>query len=359
MGKTKRAGRTQRGKKQGRQITLDGRLEPSAMPEASRPMLCSLANEPPDWPGWIFEDKLDGLRILARFDGRELMLLSRNGKSQNVAFPDVVQVLEAALKRPFIVDGEVVCFDADGRTSFRELQQRFHLQNVIEVAYRAKKHPAFVYLFDVLYIDHFDVTSLMLSERKELLQTTFSPSDRVRLTSSLDKNGTTFWRQACREGREGIVCKRLDSLYVATRSDAWVKVKCIGRQELVIGGWTDPQRSRAGLGALLVGYYSDDGRCLIYAGKVGTGFTRETLLDLRALLKPLGQARSTFGEGAPRRGPAVHWVEPRLVAEITFGEWTQNGLLVQPRFEGLRTDKKPKECRRERPGTGPRRASAQ
>jgi bifunctional non-homologous end joining protein LigD len=128
-----------------------------------------------------------------------------------------------------------------------------------------------------------------------------------------------------------------------------VKVKCIGRQEFAIGGFTDPQRSRVGMGALLVGYYSDDGKRLIYAGKVGTGYTRETLLELRERLDRLEQKESPFDESAPPHGGHVHWVRPRLVAEIAFGEWTQNGLLRQPRFEGLRTDKKPRECKRERP----------
>jgi bifunctional non-homologous end joining protein LigD len=136
---------------------------------------------------------------------------------------------------------------------------------------------------------------------------------------------------------------------VSGRSGWWVKIKCLGRQEFVVAGFTDPQRSRVGLGALLVGYYSDDGKRLIYAGKVGTGYTRETLLDLRRRLDKLEQEEIPFDEGQPPRGSNVHWVRPQLVAEIAFGEWTQNGLLRQPRFEGLGPDKKPHECRRERP----------
>src|SRR5205823_3069837 len=149
---------------------------------------------------------------------------------------------------------------------------------------------------------------------------------------------------ACRNGDEGIIGKLATARYVAGRSAAWVKIKCLGRQEFVVGGFTDPQRSRVGLGALLVGYYHGDR--LAYAGKVGTGYTRETLLDLRRRLDQLERSTSPFDGDAAPDGPGVHWVRPELVAEIGFGEWTQNGLLRQPRFEGLRTDKSPKQIRR-------------
>jgi bifunctional non-homologous end joining protein LigD len=311
-------------------------------------MLCTLVAEPFDNPAWTFEPKYDGLRVLGRFDGRELTLLSRNQASQNLQFPDVVAALRDGLDRPAVVDGEVVCFDPRGHSSFRSLQQRFHLKDAREVEARMKQYPAYLYLFDVLHVDGYDVTSLPLRERKELLRRLVHWSDRVRWTESQPGEGRALWRQACREGDEGIIGKHLDSPYVAARSPWWVKIKCVGRQEFVIGGFTDPQRSRVGLGALLVGYYGEDGR-LTYAGKVGTGYTREALLDLRERLDRLAQRRSPFEEGDPPAGPQVHWVQPRLVAEIAFGEWTQHGLLRQPRFEGLRPDKRPQECRRERP----------
>jgi bifunctional non-homologous end joining protein LigD len=171
----------------------------------------------------------------------------------------------------------------------------------------------------------------------------------VRWTEYQTEHGTRLFRQACRQGSEGIIGKQLTSRYTAGRSAAWVKTKCIGRQEFVMGGFTDPQRSRVGLGALLVGYYDEDGKQLIYAGKVGTGYTRETLLDLRRRLDRLEQDTTPFADGEAPHGEHVHWVRPRLVAEIAFAEWTQNGLLRQPRFEGLRPDKSPHECRRERP----------
>jgi bifunctional non-homologous end joining protein LigD len=320
-----------------------------AKPPDFAPMLCTLVAQPFDNADWIFEPKYDGLRVLGRFDGAELVLLSRNNQSQNFQFPDVADALRESLARPAVVDGEVVCFDEHGGTSFRALQQRFHLKDVAEVRARMRKYPAYLHLFDILYLDGDDLTGRPLEERKRLLRDAVRWSDRVRWTEFERANGTALWRQACRAGEEGIIGKHLQSRYPGGRSDRWVKVKCIGKQEFVIGGFTDPQRSRVGLGALLVGYYSDDGKQLRYAGKVGTGYTRETLLDLRERLGRMEQRESPFDEGEPPRGEHVHWVRPRLVAEIAFGEWTQNGLLRQPRFEGLRPDKAPRDCRRERP----------
>jgi len=324
------------------------RRQRAALPDVAGPMLCTLVGEPFDNPDWLFEPKFDGLRVLVRFDGRELTLLSRNDQAQNFQFPDVAEALRAALPRPMIVDGEVVCFDERGRTSFRALQQRFHLKDAAEVRARAGRHPAFIHLFDILYLDGRDLTGLPLAERKELLKRAVRWSERVLWTEHERGGGKALWERACRAGEEGIIGKDARSRYVAGRSSAWVKVKCVGRQEFVIGGFTDPQRSRVGLGALLVGYHDEDHR-LRYAGKVGTGYTREDLLDLRRRLEKREQSEAPFEGDELPRGEHVHWVRPELVAEIAFAEWTQNGLLRQPRFEGLRTDKAPREVRRERP----------
>jgi bifunctional non-homologous end joining protein LigD len=310
-------------------------------------MLCTLVDAAFDGPDRTFEPKFDGLRVLARFDGDSLTLLSRNNKPQESRFPEIVDGLRRALRAPAILDGEIVCLDASGKTSFRELQQRFHLDDAAEIRRRMERHPAYLYVFDILDLGRPDATRLPLSRRQELLDEAVAWSDRIRRTASVPGRGIEAWERACEAAEEGIVGKRLDSLYVAGRSDAWVKIKCIGRQEFVIAGWTDPQRSRVGLGALLVGYYEGDR--LRYAGKVGTGYTHEVLLDLRKRFEGLGQKDNPFDDGEPPLGEAVHWVEPGLVAEIAFAEWTQNGLLRQPRYEGLRPDKKAIECRRERP----------
>jgi DNA ligase D-like protein (predicted ligase) len=331
--------------------TLGQRLQPAPMPGRLDPMLCTLIAAPFDDRAWIFGPKYDGLRVLACFDGRELTLLSRNHALQNFEFPDVVAALRDSLIRPSIVDGEVVCLDEHGRSSFRALQQRFHLTNAREIAIRMQQHPASLYLFDLLYVDGYDMRSLPLKDRKVLLREAVHWSHQVRWTRYQAEHGTALWRQACREESEGIIGKHLDRPYAGKRSSWWVKIKCVGRQEFVGGGFTDPQRLRVGLGALLIGYYSDDGQRLIYAGKVGTGYTRQGLLDLRARLDALEQRVSPFDAGDPPHGSQVHWVTPQLVVEITFHEWTQNGMLRQPPFEGLRPDKSPRECRRERPRT--------
>src|SRR5207247_2092509 len=211
-------------------------------------------------------------------------------------------------RRPALVDGEVVCLDEHGESSFRLLQQRFHIQDAIKGQARMRLFPAHIYLFDVLYTDGYDVRNEPLEVRKSLLRDAVRWSERVRWTPFEREEGTRLWRDACAHGREGIIGKQRHSRYIGGRSSAWAKIKCLGRQEFVIGGFTEPQRSRVGLGALLVGYYSDDGKRLIYAGKVGTGYSNEMLVDLRRRLDKLERAGSPVDEGDPPRGPGVHWV---------------------------------------------------
>lgn len=328
---------------------LAGRLEQRSLPPRPEPMLCTLVGQSFDHPDWLFEPKYDGLRVLARFDGRKLTLLSRNSRPQEFQFPEIVEALSRAVSMPILLDGEIVCFDERRRISFRALQQRFHLRDAEEVSARMKAHPASIFLFDILYFDRFDLTGLELGERKKILKSSVRWSRRVLWTPFVVGRGRALLAAACRQGNEGIIGKHRHSLYAGGRSDRWVKLKCIGRQEFVIGGFTDPRRSRVGLGALLVGHY--DGDALVYAGKVGTGFTDEMLVDLRQGLDRIEQAKSPFTAG--ELPPAAHWVRPKLVAQIAFAEWTQNGLLRQPRYEGLRRDKAPKDCRRERPKLAP------
>jgi DNA ligase D-like protein (predicted ligase) len=320
-----------------------------SLPAHVQPMLCALVADAFDDPDWIFEPKLDGLRVIARFDGRQINLLSRNDKPQERAFPDIVNALRKAVSRPIILDGEIVCLDERGRSSFRALQQRFHLENQAVIAQRARDYPAYFYVFDILFLDGEDLRDRPLRERKQVLRKALRWNARVRWTEHVRRKGIETLRRACREGREGVVAKRLDSPYVSARSGAWLKIKCSGRQEFAIGGFTDPQRSRIGLGALLVGYYSDDGKSFIYAGKVGTGFTNQMLTDLRRRLEKMEVNSSPFTRGEPPTGEHVHWVKPKLLAEIAFAEWTRHALLRQPRFEGLREDKPASAARRERP----------
>jgi DNA ligase D-like protein (predicted ligase) len=311
-------------------------------------MLCQLVKEPFDSNEWIFEPKLDGLRVLCRCEGKSIQLLSRNQLPQEAQFPEIVAGLRKAVKKPALLDGEVVCLDERGRSSFRALQQRFHIQDMGVVARRLKLYPAYLYVFDALYLGEEDLRSLPLRERKKRLKSAIRWNNAIRFTPPTPGKGVAMLREACKNAEEGIVAKRLDSLYTGERSGSWLKIKCSGRQEFVIGGFTEPQKSRVGLGALLVGYFSDDNKKFHYAGKVGTGFNNELLRDLRKRLDPLIQEENPFANRRGPRGGQVHYVKPSLVAEVEYSEWTQHDLLRHPRFEGLRRDKKAKDVHREK-----------
>jgi bifunctional non-homologous end joining protein LigD len=297
------------------------------------PMKAVLTDERFSEAGWIFERKLDGIRCLAfKADGR-VRLRSRNDLSLNGRFPEIVAALEAAPVSDVVLDGEIVAFDG-AQTSFARLQQR-----------GMRPARAFYYVFDILRLDGEDVTDEPLRARKALLRRTLVFADPIRMTVHRNRDGEAFFAEACRNGWEGVIAKRADSPYTHGRSRDWLKFKCSAQQELVIGGYTAPRGSRTDLGALLLGYY--DGRDLRYAGKVGTGFTRATLSDLAERLAPLRRATSPFADEVRER--TATWVEPRLVAQIGFSEWTRDGRLRHPRFLGLREDKAAREVVRETP----------
>jgi bifunctional non-homologous end joining protein LigD len=242
-----------RSRSRGPTVRLAGGLRPSPLADAPIPMPAALAAEPFDHPDWITEPKYDGLRVLVRFDGEDVALISRNGKSQDFQFPEAAGAIRDALDHPAILDSEIVCFDDRGRTSFRALQRRFHLLEEGDIRDRAEKYPAYIYLFDILYFDQLDVTSLPLSERKGVLRAAVRWSNVVRETPFRRGHGGDALAAAYRTAEERILAKDSNAPYTAGRGVGWVKVKCAGRQESVIGGFTDPQRSRVGLGALLVG----------------------------------------------------------------------------------------------------------
>jgi bifunctional non-homologous end joining protein LigD len=298
-------------------------------------MKAVLWDEPFSDPGWIFERKLDGVRCLAHRDAGAVRLLSRTDREMNAQYPELVTALEAEPCEDFVVDGEVVAFGGRGVTSFSRLQRR-HRERVA----------VFLYVFDVLRLDGEDVRERPLRERKALLRRSLRFEGHVRYSQHRNEQGEAMYREACRKGLEGIMAKRADSPYRATRSSDWRKLKCNAEQELVIGGFTAPQGSRTDFGALLVGYY-DDGE-LSYAGKVGTGFDQATLRDLGERLRGLVRDDAPFVDVHPiPRG--TQWVEPELVAQIGFTEWTRDGRLRHPRYLGLRDDKAAREVVRERP----------
>ena len=298
-------------------------------------MKAVLADAPFSDPNWIFERKLDGIRCLAHRDGGGVRLLSRTDRLMNSEYPGVVDALEAERARDFVIDGELVAFDSRGITSFQRLQRRGH-----------ERVALFFYVFDVLRLEGEDLRPLPLRERKSRLRAGLSFSGPVRLTPHRNEQGEKLFREACARGLEGLVAKRADSPYRSSRSRDWLKFKCHAEQELVIGGFTAPQGSRTDFGALLVGHF-EDGR-LQYAGKVGTGFGQDTLRTLGARLRELEREESPFERVHPVPR-STHWVEPELVGQIAFTEWTRDGRLRHPRFLGLRDDKPARDVVRERP----------
>jgi DNA ligase D-like protein (predicted ligase) len=308
------------------------------------PELATLTQDRFSDPGWIFERKLDGERCLAFRSAGKVRLMTRNQKEDTSTYPEITQALAAQRADDFILDGEIVAFDG-GQTRFARLQQRLGVRQpgpelLAEV-------PVWFYIFDVLWADGRDVRPRPLRERKSILRDLLTFADPLCFTEHRDTDGEAYFRQACASGWEGVIAKRADAPYRAGRSRDWLKFKCESGQEFVIGGFTDPRGTRTGFGALLLGYYAP-GHQLVYAGKVGTGFTQRTLGSLHARLAGLEQDHPPFDRGKlPRSG--VHWVQPRLIAEVGFSEWTTAGELRHPRFQGLRDDKDPAGVIREMP----------
>jgi bifunctional non-homologous end joining protein LigD len=293
------------------------------------PMAAVLTGERPAGPEWVFERKLDGIRCLAVKADRRTRLYSRNELSLNDRYAPLAAALDADPADGFVIDGEAVAF-VGGRDRFGG----------------GDGGELFYYVFDVLYAHGRDVRSLALEARRAVLEDVLRWRDPLRMTEQLSGDGAALLADACRGGWEGLIAKRVGTPYVSTRSRAWLKLKCTRSQELVIGGFTAPRGSRTDLGALLVGHFQ--GRRLRYAGKVGTGFTRATLRELSERLAPLVRETSPFepGKGIPR---VATWVEPELVAQIAFMEWTPDGRLRHPSFLGVRFDKPASEVVREQP----------
>ncbi len=303
--------------------------------------LAKLVDEAPEGPEWIHEQKFDGYRILAEKNGTKVTLLSRRFNDWTGQFPTVVEAVAALPCKRARIDGEVAALLPDGRTSFQALQNAFS-GAATNLAY---------FVFDLLALDGDDLTSLPLIERKERLHKLVGKKRGgiLRYSDHVEGSGRAFFELACKQGLEGIISKRRDSKYTGGRGGAWLKTKCILRQEFVIGGYTDPEGARTHIGALLVGYH--EGGKLVYAGKVGTGFTQKLLVELKRQLEPLEARTCPFSPEPPRAwtGPGRHWVQPRLVGEVAFSEWTADGRLRHPSFQGLRKDKPAADVIREQP----------
>jgi DNA ligase D-like protein (predicted ligase) len=324
------------------------RRERSGLPEWVRPQLTQLVQAAPDGDQWLHEIKYDGFRMHARLDRGEVRLLTRNGLDWTAKYPQIARAVAALPARQAYLDGELCGVRPDGITSFSMIQLASDAGNAAGLVF---------FLFDLLYLDGEDLSTRPLIERKErlarLLPQTGSP---LHYSDHQIGLGPAFYEKACPLGVEGIVSKRADAPYVPGNRGLWLKVKCLNREEFVVIGWTDPEGARPFLGALLLGYYDPAGR-LTYAGRVGTGINQAELARLYRRLQPLAvdtmpldvpPPRSTRF-GSPLVLSRVHWVRPELVAEVKFLTWTEDNLLRQVVYEGLREDKPAAEVRREVP----------
>lgn len=332
--------------------------DPSALPGARkaplprdlRPELATLVKDPPEGDQWLHEIKFDGFRALAFLEKGKARFITRNGKDWTDRFDPLPEAVATLPARSAIVDGEIVVL-VDNRSSFQALQG---------VLSGSGQRGLVFFLFDLLYLDGYDLTAVPLELRKKQLQALLrdvDPAGPLRYSDHVSGGGPDFHREACRMKLEGMVSKRRDAPYRTGRYRDWLKVKCVNRQEFVIGGFTEPAGARNGLGALMVGIY--DGDDLRFAGKVGTGFSAGLLETLSARLGRLERKTPPFSNpprGAAARG--VHWVRPELVGEVSFTEWTDDGLLRHPSFQGIREDKSPREVRRENPADDPPPAAA-
>lgn len=317
------------------------KVKKTPMPTSFEPMLATLHDTPFSHPDWLFERKLDGIRLLVFRDGEHVELYTRNGKLRNGHFPELIDLFAVQPCERFVLDGEVVAFAGD-TTSFARLQQRAGLADPDQA--RASGIAIWFYVFDTPWMAGCDLRRVPLRERKTIVRDVLDyASDRLRFTPHRNGDGEALLSEARAKGWEGIIAKQADSAYRCGRSKRWLKLKCQVGQELVIGGFTDPEGERSGLGALLVGYYDDNG--LRYAGRVGTGFTEQELARLRAVLSGLERKSPPFIDPPQDRG--VHWVAPERVAEIEFTEWTAEGRLRHPAYLGERDDKDPREVVKE------------
>jgi bifunctional non-homologous end joining protein LigD len=318
-------------------------------------MLASLAERPFSGAGWLFEIKYDGVRVLAARERERVELYGRASQVFTARYPEVVTALRALPLERFVLDGEVVALDENGRPSFQRLQNRMHLTRPADVERASSTVPVSAVFFDALALDGRDLRAVPLAERKACLALALPARGVIRYGDHVEARGEAFYEAAAEQRLEGILAKRADSRYVGGRTRDWLKLKCHLRQELVVGGWTDPQGTRGWFGALHLGVYEDG--ILVYVGKVGTGFDAAALRRLWDRLQPLARKTSPFKRGTPT-GRGHHWTEPTLVAEVRFTEWTEEGGIRHPTFLGLRDDKAPAECRREA-GRGPARAPDQ
>ncbi|MGH9791838.1 MAG: DNA ligase D, partial [Candidatus Acidiferrales bacterium] len=312
------------------------------MPDSLEPMLAQLADKPFSDPQWLFEIKWDGWRTLAWIRKGKLELRARSGRTITAQYPDLRELPEHVDAEQAILDGEIVVLEPDGRSSFDRLQQRMNMSKPSEKQLR--ENPVMCYLFDLLYLDGYDLRDVPLLRRKRLLHQRLSPGGRFRYSDHMPEKGRELYDLAKAQGLEGILGKHIQSTYSSKRSSAWLKFKITQELDAVVGGWTEPRGSRSHFGALLLGLY--EGKTLKFIGGVGTGFDGEKLASIFASLKPLAREKCPF-EVKPQYKEKCYWAEPKLVASVRYGEWTGEGHIRHPVFLRMRDDVDPRDCIRE------------
>lgn len=314
------------------------------------PMLASVAQEMPDAEGWTFEPKYDGIRVLAFVAPGAARLITRNAKDKTKQFPEVIAELKKLIgrsKKPLVLDGEIVALIDGEPARFQHLQNRMHVENAHSIARLAKEQPAVFIAFDLLLDGDDALINEPWAVRRQRLEKRFGRKSlaNVWLTDSVS-DGEKMLRRAAEQGWEGIIAKEVDARYEpGKRSSSWLKLKLEKRQEFVVGGYTEPRKSRKHIGALLLGYYNDDDE-FVYVGHTGGGFSEKGLQGMYKLLEPLERKTSPFTT-TPKTNEKAHWVKPQVVVEVRYNEMTKAGKLRQPIFLGVRDDKNPKEVRLE------------
>ena len=310
-----------------------GRLEP---------MYATIGTSVPAGEGWTFEPKYDGIRVLAFVTKDAVRLVTRNGNDKTKQFPelaDALQTLGRKAERELVLDGEIIAVVNGEVARFQALQDRMHVKDTRTIGDFASTQPAAIALFDILVHGPDILLKEPWSTRRKHLERVLRrrTNDRLRLSESVPGDGDEMLERVRRDGWEGVIAKRTDSLYEpGVRSKAWLKLKIEHRQELVVGGWTEPRNTREHIGAILLGYF--DGDRFIYVGHTGGGFTRAGLKDMYRRLAKLERKTSPF-EHPPRTNERAHWTRPEVVVEVKFNEWTADGKLRQPIFLGVRDDK--------------------
>jgi bifunctional non-homologous end joining protein LigD len=310
------------------------------------PQLCTLVAQPPADNSWLHEIKFDGYRILCFIKNKKITLISRNKLDWTKKFPYVATALKQYDLPDVILDGEIIAIDEQKNSNFQLLQNKIALRNP-DLIY---------YVFDIIYYDKYDLSQIPLLERKKLLRSLFKKKTIIRYTDHIIGKGPAVLQKACQAQLEGIVSKKIDSPYLQKRSTNWLKTKCVKRQEFVVGGFTKPKGSRKYFGSLLIGTYTTDKK-LKYCGHVGTGFDENTLKMIARLLQQYSSSHNPFTTQPPGIRQ-ISWVKPRLVIEVQFSQWTEDGILRQPSFKGLRIDKTAKEVIMEIPAYVNKKANA-